>query len=38
MDSKYERTRGVASHRLQIVRDRDEEEDEEEDPDAYKYP
>jgi hypothetical protein len=39
MDSKYMRTRGVASHKLQIVRDRDEDEEEEdEDPDAYKYP
>lgn len=39
MDSKYERTRGVVSHKLQIVKDRDEDEEEEDDdPDAYKYP
>lgn len=40
MNAKYERTRGVASSQLQIVRDgnEDEEDDEDEDPDAYKYP
>ena len=40
MNSKYERTRGVASSQLHMVKDRDdgEEDEEDEDPEAYKYP